>query len=109
MLAYQESLWSGRLEQLTLWVRFGPALGLMGTLIPLGPALVGLAQGDLETMATNLIIAFATTVVGLLISLIALALQAVRKCWYRNDSIFLSFVAERLVQMANRPASEIKS
>jgi biopolymer transport protein ExbB/TolQ len=68
----------------------------MGTLIPLGPALVGLAEGDLATLANNMIIAFSTTVVGVLISLIALAINSAKKSWYREDSILVNFTAERL-------------
>ena len=37
-----------RLERTRLLVRAGPALGLMGTLIPLSPALSGLAGGDVD-------------------------------------------------------------
>ena len=46
-------------------IKFGPLLGLMGTLIPMGPALVGLAEGDISSMAYNMQIAFATTVTGM--------------------------------------------
>ncbi len=56
--------WQKRLETLRAYIRNGPALGLMGTLIPLGPALVGLAVGDIQTMSTNLVIAFSTTVIA---------------------------------------------
>ncbi|HIH74999.1 MAG TPA: MotA/TolQ/ExbB proton channel family protein, partial [Methanosarcina sp.] len=52
-----------RLENTKISSTVAPMLGLMGTLIPLGPALIGLSQGDLETLAQNLMIAFATTVV----------------------------------------------
>ena len=45
--------------------KMGPMLGLMGTLIPMGPALVGLSTGDIASMAYNMQVAFATTVVGL--------------------------------------------
>ena len=48
----------------------GPVLGLMGTLIPMGPALVGLSSGDIASMAYNMQVAFATTVVGLVIGAI---------------------------------------
>ena len=37
-----------RLERTRILVRIGPMLGLMGTLIPLAPALVGLASGNVQ-------------------------------------------------------------
>ncbi len=84
------------LSPMKLWIKFGPALGLMGTLIPLGPALVGLANGDIESMAVNLQIAFATTVIGLLISLIAYLLSMIQKDWITKDLLLLTFIADRL-------------
>ena len=53
-----------RLERTRMLVRIGPALGLMGTLIPLSPALAGLAEGDIETLSDNLRVAFSVTVRG---------------------------------------------
>lgn len=94
-----ELRWQGELERLRGLVRNGPALGLMGTLIPLGPALVGLAAGDLKSMADNLIIAFATTVVGLLVAMLAGSLWSVKKGWYQADSLLLTFAADRLAQL----------
>ena len=61
---YQVSI-QKELTQSRMLIKFGPLLGLMGTLIPMGPALVGLAQGDITTMAYNMQIAFATTVTGM--------------------------------------------
>ena len=55
-----------RLGRTRLLVRAGPALGLMGTLIPLSPALTGLAQGNTAALSNNLRVAFSVTVVGLL-------------------------------------------
>lgn len=52
------------LERAGFMVKVGPMLGLMGTLIPMGPALAGLASGDIGSMAYNMQIAFATTVAG---------------------------------------------
>src|SRR5262249_21147966 len=37
-----------KLERTRALVRLGPALGLMGTLIPLSPALAGLAEGNVQ-------------------------------------------------------------
>lgn len=53
------------LNKSRMLIKFGPLLGLMGTLIPMGPALVGLAEGDISSMAYNMQIAFATTVTGM--------------------------------------------
>lgn len=94
-LAEIRRVFQNRLDSARLLMKFGPALGLMGTLIPLGPALVGLAQGDLESMARNLGIAFATTVVGLLVSLIAYGVSLIQKRRITADLIFLTFAATR--------------
>jgi len=56
-----------KLERTRMLVRFGPALGLMGTLIPLSPALEGLAKGNVKLLTENLRVAFSVTVLGLLI------------------------------------------
>ena len=61
--------------------KMGPILGLMGTLIPMGPALVGLAQGDIASMAYNMQVAFATTVVGLTVSAIGFCTQQAKERW----------------------------
>ncbi|MDR1384255.1 MAG: MotA/TolQ/ExbB proton channel family protein [Planctomycetaceae bacterium] len=98
LAADTESYWQAELEKLQTWCRIGPALGLMGTLIPLGPGLVALADGDLKTLSNNLIIAFATTVVGILIGLIIGGVHGIRKRWYRNDSLLLTFAAERFTE-----------
>ena len=92
-------VWQGDVEQLRSLARLGPALGLMGTLIPLGPALVGLAAGDLQMMSQNLVIAFATTVVGLLVGTLATTLAGVKKRWYQGDAILVTFTANRLSQV----------
>jgi biopolymer transport protein ExbB/TolQ len=95
-IASVESAWRTELQKISDLTKYGPAIGLMGTLIPLGPALVGLARGDLETLSSNMIIAFSTTVVGVLISLIALSIHSAKKSWYREDAILLSFAADRI-------------
>ena len=59
------------LRRARMAVRIGPALGLMGTLIPMAGALQGLADGNLPALASNMVTAFAATVVGLTISVIA--------------------------------------
>ena len=76
--------------------KMGPMFGLMGTLIPMGPALVGLSTGDIASMAYNMQVAFATTVVGLFSSAVGFAVQQVKRRWYVDEMNRLVFVAEML-------------
>ncbi len=76
--------------------KMGPMLGLMGTLIPMGPALVGLSIGDISSMAYNMQVAFATTVVGLFSAAIGFVTQQVKQRWYTQDLNRLEFVSEIL-------------
>ena len=81
------------LAKYRMLVKFGPMLGLMGTLIPMGPALVGLGLGNISSMAYNMQVAFATTVIGMLVSGIGLcALQLNQRYYagYLNDLEFLT-------------------
>ena len=74
-------------------MRAGPALGLMGTLIPLSPALTGLANGNTAQLSHDLRIAFSVTVVGLLIGAIAFALSLSRDRMYGQDLSDLEYIA----------------
>lgn len=73
--------------------KMGPILGLMGTLIPMGPALVGLASGDIASMAYNMQVAFATTVVGLVVSAIGFTTQQAKERWAAKDLTVLEYIA----------------
>lgn len=74
--------------------KLGPMLGLMGTLIPMGPALAGLASGDIESMARNMQVAFATTVTGLVAAAIGFVSQQVKQRWYQQDMANLEYLAQ---------------
>ncbi len=74
-----------RAERLSVLARTGPMLGLVGTLIPLQPALAGLAAGDMQSMASNLLIGFTTTVVGLIVGGASYALGVLVRQWGRQD------------------------
>ncbi|MEA1905736.1 MAG: MotA/TolQ/ExbB proton channel family protein [Euryarchaeota archaeon] len=87
---------SGELMQSRLVSRVGPMLGLMGTLIPMGPALIGLSSGNIQQLAENLVIAFATTVLGLLAGGVAYSILLVRKKWYTQDLSDMEYVVEVL-------------
>jgi biopolymer transport protein ExbB/TolQ len=74
-----------RLDHTRILVRAGPALGLMGTLIPLAPGLAALGHGDVATLATDLRTAFAATTIGLLVGTVAYALTLTRTRMYTED------------------------
>ncbi|VUT27936.1 MAG: MotA/TolQ/ExbB proton channel family protein [Candidatus Syntrophoarchaeum sp. GoM_oil] len=85
-----------QLERTKVVIRLGPMFGLMGTLIPMGPALLALTTGDVNTLANNLIIAFGTTVIGLLVGGLAYLLYTVRTRWYKHDMIDIQYICEVL-------------
>lgn len=94
-----------RLSRTRLLVRLGPAFGLMGTLIPLAPALDGLAHGDVEALTENLRLAFSITVLGILIGVLALALSLFRERLYGQDFSDLEYVAAILTDDGSSAAS----
>lgn len=83
------------LERSRFLAKTAPMLGLMGTLIPMGPALAGLASGNIAGMAYNMQIAFATTVVGCVSAGIALLVSSVKKHWYAEEISNLYYVLDR--------------
>lgn len=83
-------------------VRVGPILGLLGTLIPLGPGLAALGSGNIVTLAEALTVAFDTTVTGLVIGALAYLVSKFKKQWYESDLIVLETIAEAELETLNR-------
>ncbi|RLG25526.1 hypothetical protein DRN76_02665 [Methanosarcinales archaeon] len=83
-----------RLEKTKFLTRAGPMFGLMGTLIPMGPALMGLIRGDVAALANNLVIAFGTTVVGLITGVIGFMISMVRARWYGQDMSDIEYISD---------------
>lgn len=98
-----------RLERTRILVRMGPALGLMGTLIPLSPALAALANGDIQRLTQDLRVAFSVTVTGLLIGMIAFAISLVRDRLYAQDFSDVEYVAAALDDISSPPSTEARS
>lgn len=76
-------------------VKMGPTLGLIGTLTPMAKALSGLAQGNLNSLSSQMITAFSTTVIGLVVGGIAYSIMHVRLKWQRSDLYDISKRAEQ--------------
>jgi len=85
------------MNKLRLLIRLGPCLGLMGTLIPIGAALAGLSQGNLEQLTSNLTVAFTTTAVGLAVGGLAYLLGLIREGWMKEEIIQLEYITEVLI------------
>lgn len=76
-----------QLETLRIVTRIAPMLGLIATMVPMGPALQALADGNIQGISENLIIAFAAVIWGLVISSITFWPAAVKKRWCANELI----------------------
>lgn len=74
--------------------KLGPMFGLLGTLVPLGPGLMALGQGNTEILSQSLLIAFDTTSAGVVIAAISLVIAQMRKQWYRKYSQTLESLME---------------
>jgi biopolymer transport protein ExbB/TolQ len=92
-----------RLDHTRILVRAGPALGLMGTLIPLAPGLAALGHGDVSTLATDLRTAFAATTIGLLVGTVAFALTLTRTRMYTEDLTALERATGSTLAQPPRP------
>ena len=84
------------LDFLRLLIRVAPALGLLGTLIPMGSALAGVGQGEFHQVSGELVVAFTTTVVGLAAGSVAYALYTVRRRWVASDVRLIEYLTEVL-------------
>lgn len=79
--------------------KLGPMFGLMGTLIPLGPGIIALGQGDTYTLSSSLLIAFDTTIAGLICAAVALVISSIRKNWYSNYMSILEMTMECVLEV----------
>ncbi len=86
-----------KLEPTRIVAQIAPMLGLMGTLIPLGPGLVGLIEGNIAVLAQSLIIAFSTTVIGLIIGAVAYTITTIRRRWYAQDISDIEYISALLL------------
>ena len=60
-------------------------LGLVATMIPMGPALKALSNGNIQGISENLIIAFAAVIFALVTASITYWITTVRRGWYAHE------------------------
>ena len=102
LLETEEARWNRTVLWTDLIARLGPMFGLLGTLIPLGPGIIALGQGDTFTLSQSLLTAFDTTVAGLLAAALASVISAVRKRWYRRYATDLETLAECILELVKQ-------
>lgn len=76
-----------QLESLRIVTRISPMLGLIATMVPMGPALQALADGNIQGISENLIIAFAAVIWSLVVSAMTFWPASVKKRWCANELI----------------------
>jgi biopolymer transport protein ExbB/TolQ len=91
------------LEPLRITSRVAPMLGLVATMIPMGPALVAVAAGNAQGMAQNLVIAFAAVIVALLAAAITYVVLSVRRRWLLAELNALLNGQPRPAELPNSP------
>ena len=97
---------SRRLDRIRFVIKVGPALGLMGTLIPMGISLAALAEGNIPKMAGSMVTAFTATVAGLGSGVLAYLIALVRERWAREDVREMAHAAELMMTRANSGYAE---
>ncbi len=84
LIAVQELRYNRITGRTDAAVKLAPMFGLMGTLIPLGPGIVALGQGQIDVLAASIGVAFDTTVAGLITAGVAYVIGRIRGNWYEN-------------------------
>ena len=97
LIENEENKFSKKIEKTDIVTRIGPTLGLMGTLIPMGPGLAALGAGDVNTLANAIIVAFDTTVVGIGSGAVAYVVSKIRRRWYEEYLSDLDALSDALL------------
>lgn len=78
--------------------KVAPMLGLVGTLVPLGPGIQALGEANTKLLSSSLLVAFDTTVAGLVVAAVCLVIGKIRSQWYDNYLSALDSAMATMVQ-----------
>lgn len=109
LVAQEQAHFDVRVKVTDTIAKVAPMLGLMGTLIPLGPGLIAIGEGNTEVLSQSLLIAFDTTILGLIVAAVALVVSVIRKTWYTKYMAAFETAAECTLQIANEQATPPQS
>ena len=102
LFEFEEEKTMSSLQKTDIITRIGPTLGLMGTLIPMGPGLAALGAGDINTLASSLTVAFNTTIVGIGSGALCYVIGKVRSGWYERYLSDLDALMDAVLGYMNR-------
>ena len=101
LVEYEEEKIDKTLQKTDIITRVGPTLGLMGTLIPMGPGLAALGAGDVNTLAQSLTVAFNTTIVGIGSGALCYVIGKIRSSWYDRYLSDLDALSDAVLDYMN--------
>lgn len=102
LFEYEEEKTMSSLQKTDIITRIGPTLGLMGTLIPIGPGLAALGAGDINTLASSLTVAFNTTIVGIGSGALCYFIGKIRSGWYDRYLSDLDALIDAVLDYMNK-------
>ena len=102
LFEFEEEKTLSALQKTDIITRIGPTLGLMGTLIPMGPGLAALGAGDINTLASSLTVAFNTTIVGIGSGALCYVIGKVRSGWYDRYLSDLDALIDAVLDYMNK-------
>lgn len=102
LFEFEEEKTINTLQKTDIITRIGPTLGLMGTLIPMGPGLAALGAGDINTLASSLTVAFNTTIVGIGSGALCYVLGKIRSGWYDRYLSDLDALIDAVLDYMNK-------
>ena len=102
LFEFEEEKTEDNLRKTDIITRIGPTLGLMGTLIPMGPGLAALGAGDINTLASSLTVAFNTTIVGIGSGALCYVIGKIRSGWYDRYLSDLDAIIDAVLDRMSR-------
>ncbi|WP_347491304.1 MotA/TolQ/ExbB proton channel family protein [Desulfoscipio sp. XC116] len=98
LLATEEDKYERTTALTDLAAKLGPMFGLLGTLIPLGPGIVALGEGDTATLSASLSVAFDTAIAGVSSAAVSYVISNIRKRWYDDYLTNFELVMECVLE-----------
>lgn len=108
-LEYQERRRYDSIVKVTdVLAKVSPMLGLLCTLIPLGPGVVALGTGDTQTLSGSLLTAFDATSMGLIVGAFSLVISAIHTRWYKDYMVAFDACMECVLETEKIRARKLR-